>query len=102
MKDGETDDSFCFLTDGELRVAKKGHTLSILEPGDCVGEMAVIGRADHQRGADVIAQSPANIVTIPGDGLRSASDTCRMHFYQAFLEVLAGRLSQANIRISAN
>jgi serine/threonine protein kinase len=102
MKDGEIGDSFCFLTDGELRVAKKGRTLSILEPGDCVGEMAVIGRADHQRGADVIAQTTARVVTISGDGLRSASDTCRMHFYQAFLEVLAGRLSQANIRLSAN
>lgn len=102
MKDGETGDSFCFILDGELRVAKKGHTLSILEPGDCVGEMAVIGRADHQRGADVVAQSTSSIVTIPGDGLRGATDTCRMHFYQAFLEVLAGRLSQANIRISAN
>jgi serine/threonine protein kinase len=102
MKDGETGDSFCFLTAGELRVAKKGRTLSILAPGDCVGEMAVIGRADHQRGADVIAQSTANIVTISGAGLRNASDTCRMHFYQAFIEVLAGRLSQANIRLSAS
>jgi len=102
MRDGETGDSFCFLTDGELRVAKKGRTLSILEPGDCVGEMAVIGRADHQRGADVIAQTTAKVVTISGEGLRNASDTCRMHFYQAFLEVLAGRLSQANIRLSAN
>jgi serine/threonine protein kinase len=102
MKDGEIGDAFCFLIDGELRVAKKGRTLSILAPGDCVGEMAVIGRADHQRGADVIAQTTAKVVTISGDGLRTASDTCRMHFYQAFLEVLAGRLSQANIRLSAN
>jgi len=102
MKDGETGDFFCLLTEGELRVAKKDRTLSVLAPGDCAGEMAVIGRADHQRGADVIAQTTAKVVTITGDGLRSASDTCRMHFYQAFLEVLAGRLSQANIRLSAS
>ncbi len=102
MKDGEIGDFFCFLTEGELRVAKKDRTLSVLAPGDCVGEMAVIGRTDHQRGADVVARTMAKIVTIPGDGLRSASDTCRMHFYQAFLEVLSGRLSQANIRLSAN
>ncbi len=102
MKDGEIGDFFCFLTDGELRVAKKERTLSMLAPGDCVGEMAVIGRSDHLRGADVIAQTTAKVVTISGAGLRNASDTCRMHFYQAFLEVLAGRLSQANIRLSAD
>jgi serine/threonine protein kinase len=102
MKDGEIGDSFCLLIDGELQVSKRGHTLSILAPGDCVGEMAVIGRVDHQRGADVIARTTARIVTIPGAGLRKATDTCQMHFYQAFLEVLAGRLSQANIRLSTS
>jgi eukaryotic-like serine/threonine-protein kinase len=102
MKDGEVGDFFCFLTAGELRVAKKTHTLSVLSPGDCFGEMAVIGRDDHQRGADVVVQTTARIVNISGNDLRSASDTCRMHFYEAFLEVLAGRLSQANVRLIAD
>jgi CRP-like cAMP-binding protein len=64
--------------------------------------MAVIGRSSHVRGADVVAQTTAKIVAISGDGLRNASDVCRMHFYQSFLEVLASRLSQANFRLTAD
>ncbi len=101
MKDGEAGDFFCFLVDGELRVIKKGHTLSLLNAGDCFGEMAVIGGGHRQRGADVVAQTTAKVVTISGTALRNASDVCRMNFYQAFLEVLAGRLTHANARLSA-
>jgi serine/threonine protein kinase len=101
MKDGETGDFFCFLMEGELRVAKNDRTLSVLTSGDCFGEMAVIGRSDRLRGADVIAQTTAKVVTISGTSLNGASDVCRMHFYLAFLEVLAGRLTQANIQLTA-
>jgi hypothetical protein len=40
-------------------------------------------------------------MTISGGALRNASDTCRMHFYQSFLGVLAGRLAMANARLAA-
>jgi serine/threonine protein kinase len=101
MKDGEAGDFFCFVIDGDLRVAKQGRTLSVLTAGDCFGEMAVIGGGRHVRGADVVAQTTAKIVTISGTALRNSSDTCRMHFYQSFLEVLAGRLAHANVRLTA-
>lgn len=103
MKDGEPGDFFCFLFEGEARVFKHGHTLGQLGRGDCFGEMAIIGKNHHTspRSADVIAQSPARIITIRGTALQNASDTCRMHFYQAFLEVLVVRLNEANIRLSS-
>jgi len=101
MKDGEPGEFFCFLVDGELRVTKKGRILSVLSPGDCFGEMAVIGRGPHMRGADVVAETEAKVVTIPGKSLAAASDVCRMHFYQSFLQVLTGRLAMANSRLSA-
>jgi CRP-like cAMP-binding protein len=101
MKDGEPGDFFCFLGAGELRVIKRGRTLDVLTAGACFGEMAVIGRNTHARGADVIAQTGAQVVSIAGDALRRASDACRMHFYQAFLGVLASRLSSANVRLSS-
>ena len=53
------------------------------------------------RGADIGALTEAKIVTVKGDALRHASETCRMHFYQAFLEVLANRLALANARLAA-
>jgi len=102
MKDGEAGDSFGFLCAGELRIAKAGHTLHQLAPGECFGEMAVISRSGHVRGADVIASQAAKVVTIPGTALRHASEGCRMHFYEAFLDVLANRLSRANISLSSS
>jgi eukaryotic-like serine/threonine-protein kinase len=101
MKDGEPGDHFCLLVDGELRVTKKGRILSILSPGDCFGEMAIIGRGQHQRGADVVAETESKVVTISGKALASASDVCRMHFYQAFLQVISSRLAMANSRLAS-
>ncbi len=101
MKDGEPGDYFCFLAEGEVRIAKRGRILGILTPGDCFGEMAVISKTSGSRNADVIAQTPAKIITIRGDALRQASEVCRMHFYAAFLEVLANRLALANARLAA-
>jgi serine/threonine protein kinase len=101
MKDGEPGDYFCFLAEGEVKVAKRGRMLTLLTAGECFGEMAVINRQGGNRGADVVAVTDAKIVTIRGDALRRASEACRMHFYYAFLEVLARRLAQANARLAA-
>ena len=101
MKDGEPGEFFCFVAEGELRVTKRGTTLGILSPGDCFGEMAVISRNSRIRGADVIAQTESRLVTIRADALRHASEPCRMHFYQSFLEVISSRLHQANARLAA-
>jgi serine/threonine protein kinase len=101
MKDGEPGDYFCFLAEGEVRIAKRGRILGILTAGYCFGEMAVIGKTGGSRNADVVAQTPAKIITIRGEALRQASEVCRMHFYAAFLEVLANRLALANARLAA-
>ncbi len=101
MREGERGDHFCFLAEGEVRVEKHGHLLNPLVAGDCFGEMAVIGRGDGTRNADVIAATDARIVTIPGQALRNASAACRMHFYAGFLDVLKTRLALANARLAA-
>ena len=101
MKDGEPGDYFCFIAEGELKVAKRGRMLNVLTQGDCFGEMAVIGKTSGGRNADVIAVTDAKIITISGEALRQASEACRMHFYAAFLEVLANRLALANARLAS-
>ena len=96
MKDGEPGDHFCFVLEGEVDVAKEGRALGTLGPGELIGEMAVIDRRHPHRAADVVARTQARIVVIPGTALRHASDACRMHFYEGFLTVLAGRLARTN------
>ena len=101
MSDGDPGDFFCFLAEGELKVTKNGRILNLLTTGECFGEMAVISKGMPTRGADVIALTDAKIVTVKGEALRQASEACRMHFYQAFLEVLTSRLALANARLAA-
>jgi CRP-like cAMP-binding protein len=101
VRDGDEGSFFCLLIGGELKVAKNGRVLNLLSPGDCFGEMAVVTRRGGPRTADVIALSTANVVTIHRSALEGASESCRMHFYQGFLEVLANRLTVANQRLTA-
>ncbi len=101
MRDGDSGDFFCFLVDGELKVTKNGRMLNLLSVGDCFGEMAVISKNMQTRGADIAALAASTIVTVDGDALRRASESCRMHFYQAFLEVMGSRLALANARLAA-
>ncbi len=101
MRDGERGDFFCFVAAGELKVIKKGRILNLLLSGDCFGEMAAISRGTQIRGADVVALTEAKIITVKGEALRQASEACRMHFYQSFLEVLTSRLTLANARLVA-
>ncbi len=101
MKDGEPGDYFCFVADGEVKVVKRGRMLNVLTTGECFGEMAVIGNTSGARNADVVAVTDAKIITITGNALRRASEACRMHFYAAFLAVLANRLALANARVAS-
>jgi serine/threonine protein kinase len=101
MRDGDPGDFFCFLAEGELKVIKNGRILNLLTSGDCFGEMAAISKGTQVRGADVVALTDAKIVTVNGEALRQASEACRMHFYQSFLEVLTSRLALANDRLAA-
>jgi serine/threonine protein kinase len=101
MRDGEPGNFFCFVAEGDLAVSKNGTRLTTLTGGECFGEMAIIRRHSHIRSADVVAETAANIVTIRGEALERASESCRMHFYQGFLDVLANRLSLSNQRVAA-
>jgi CRP-like cAMP-binding protein len=101
MKDGEQGDRLYVLVDGELAVCKSGRTLNILTSGECCGEMSVIARRDRKlRANDVQANTDSLLFAIDGERIRRASETCRMRFYEAFLQVLAGRLSSANMRLA--
>ena len=101
LHDGDPGDFFCFLAEGELKVVKNGRILNLLTTGDCFGEMAVISKGRQTRGADVVALIQSKILTVKGKALQQASESCRMHFYQSFLDVLTSRLELSNARLAA-
>ncbi|MDR1660850.1 MAG: protein kinase, partial [Azoarcus sp.] len=100
FREGEAGDHVCFLAEGEARVKRNGALLGLFTSGDCFGEIALFAAGKGVRTASVEATSMARLITIRASSLRCASDACRMHFYKAFLEVLATRLSLASSRIA--
>ena len=100
LKEGEPGNHFCFLANGEARVTKRGRRLHLLTPGDCFGEMAVFSRGSGLRTASIEASTEVEVITVRGRSLQRASDACRMHFYKAFIEVLAARLSMTSARVA--
>jgi eukaryotic-like serine/threonine-protein kinase len=100
MKEGESGTYFCILAEGQIKVTKRGKLLNVLNAGECFGEMAYLQKAGQRRGADVTVMTDAKIISVPTDRLDQASDGCRHHFDRAFMEILAERLTMANIRLS--
>jgi eukaryotic-like serine/threonine-protein kinase len=100
MKDGEQGDQLYVIATGELAVRKFGRTLTILTSGECCGEMSVVARHGKLRANDVQANTDSLLFVIDGERIRRASETCRMRFYESFLQVLAVRLSSANARLA--
>jgi serine/threonine protein kinase len=100
MRDGDPGDHLLFLVEGTVQVSKEGRPLGVLGAGEAIGEIAVIDRRRPRRVADVVALSDTRFIVIHGQSLRHASDTCRMHFYQGFLTLLAERLARTNVLLA--
>ncbi|OGS92168.1 MAG: serine/threonine protein kinase [Gallionellales bacterium GWA2_60_18] len=100
VRDGEIGRSFFILAQGTVRVLKQGRLLSLLHRGDCFGEMAHLLEQDSRRSTDVVAKNDVVLIEIDPDTLAHATTGCRFQFSDAFLRMLAKRLSVANTRIS--
>lgn len=100
VRDGEAGDEFYFVLDGAVLVSKENRPLGTLGRGEVFGEMAILDPRHPGRAADVVTLSPTRLVAIPGQALRQASPACRMHFYEAFLGVLAERLARTNVMLA--
>ncbi|MDR2507691.1 MAG: protein kinase [Candidatus Accumulibacter sp.] len=96
----EANDSFCILIEGEANICKNGKILGLLKAGESFGEMPAVSRTQPVCGVDIVACSAAKIVTIRNEVLHQVSETCRLHFHEAFMETLAGRLSRVYNRLA--
>lgn len=99
MREGEAGDTFAILLDGEVRISKQGTLLDVLGPGDIFGEIVAVTPSLHGRTADAVAQTTVQVAMVSRNALRHASDSARMHFYEAFLSLVSRRLAATNNRV---
>jgi hypothetical protein len=100
MREGDPGDYFCILAQGAVKVTKNGRALNTLRAGEPFGEMAYLSAKAPVRGADVTVDEEANIISVPSERLRKASEACRSKFDRAFMQILVERLAAANLKLS--
>jgi eukaryotic-like serine/threonine-protein kinase len=101
MKEGDVGSSFYMLTEGEVYVTKMGKMLTLLNKGDCFGEMAYIDKANAVRSASIISGTPVTLIKIKSSALEEASDNLQLKFNRMFLKTLVRRLALANAELAS-
>ncbi len=100
LHEGDRGREFFILGNGSVKVVKRGLLLSILNKGDCFGEMAHLSERNFIRTTDVVADSDITLIGINPDVMERATTGCRFQINDAFLRLLVKRLDVANTRIS--
>ena len=90
--EGEVDESFFIIVDGDVTVSKLGQQVDQLHAGDCFGEMGYLNRI--KRTATVKANGPVALIKINATLIEQVSADCQLRFYRVFMKILIERLSR--------
>src|SRR5688572_29166591 len=93
IREGVPDDHIYVLAAGQMRVTQKGKLLTVVGPGDCVGEMVYARRSSAPRSATVTADEMSWVLPLRIQDIDGFSESCRARFSEAFLAVMAERLT---------
>jgi len=100
IKEGTPDAHFFILASGMLKVTQRGKLLNAVSAGECVGEMAYARRDTSQiRSATVTAMEPSWAMRMKVDDIDALSESCRARFNEAFLAIMAQRLTMLGGRL---
>lgn len=108
FEEGSHGSSLFFITDGNVRIAKKLRSseggvasfkeLALLAPGDCFGEMAIM-ESEAPRSASAIAAGPAVLFELEREQLHrwlSAHPQLAIGFFSRLVAMLSGRLRRSS------
>jgi len=99
IREGVEDDHIYVLAAGLLKVTQRGKLLNAVSPGECVGEMVYARRSAAPRSATVTAVEMSWVLGLRVQDVDGFSDSCRARFSEAFLSVMAERLSMLGGRL---
>ncbi|SMN11989.1 Serine/threonine protein kinase PrkC, regulator of stationary phase [uncultured Candidatus Thioglobus sp.] len=89
--EGEVDDCFYIIVEGEVGVLKNKKPVRILEAGDCFGEMGYLTKA--KRTATIKALTKTVLLKINATNMAQLPLACQVRFLKVFLRTLVNRLS---------
>ncbi len=94
--ESEADPAFYVLVSGQAKVARDGHFVAALLPGDCFGEISPGTVMPVEPGTSVIAVSEVECVRLQATTLEQLTEGCQLRFTRQFLGRLIARLSSAH------
>jgi serine/threonine protein kinase len=101
IREDSADDGFFIIASGMLKVTRKGKLLNAVRAGECVGEMAYARRDGRPRSATVTAVEPSWAMRLRVSDIDTLSESCRARFNEAFLSIMAERLTMLGGRLIA-
>ena len=101
IREDSADEHFYIIASGLLKVTRRGKLLNAVSPGECVGEMAYARRDGRPRSATVTAVEPSWAMRLRVQDIDTLSESCRARFNEAFLAIMAERLTMLGGRLIA-
>ena len=100
IREDTADEHLYIIASGLLKVTRRGKLLNAVSPGECVGEMAYARRDGRPRSATVTAVEPTWAMRLRVPDIDTLSASCRARFDEAFLAIMAERLSALGERLT--
>ncbi|MGI9330650.1 MAG: protein kinase domain-containing protein [Gammaproteobacteria bacterium] len=94
VREGEIDDRFYVIVDGQVEVESNGKPVGRLGEGDCFGEASYV--AGSKGNSTIRAASSVTILSVSATLLEQVSTACQLRFTRVFLGEMIRRLQGAN------
>jgi serine/threonine protein kinase len=96
--EGDMDDCFYIIVNGDVQVMKGASVIRTLEKGDCFGEMGYLAKT--KRTASIKSRNSTSLMKINSTVISQVSLNCQVRFLKVFLRTLIYRLSATTEKIS--
>jgi eukaryotic-like serine/threonine-protein kinase len=100
MTEGDEENSFGIIVEGEVEISLSGKRLCRLGAGEAVGEAAYLNTAVPRRTNTVTTLTPVIYLEVNPAALNMSSEECLGHFRQTLVASLVRRLELANTALA--
>jgi len=96
--EGDMDDCFYIIVNGNVEVMKNASVIRTLQKGDCFGEMGYLAKT--KRTASIKSRDDTSLMKINSTVISQVSLNCQVRFLKVFLRTLIHRLSATTEKMS--
>ncbi len=102
ITEGEQGATFGVLLEGKVEVQMQGRQLSVLGPGEVIGELAFFNPGKGLRTTTVVALTDVVFLEVSAAAYALASEETREHFQKLVVDTLVKRFTAMNLKLIAS